>query len=316
MGCTGSREELKHENEDSSSSYYWSDSSSQSSNRDIGSSTTDTEYSGPKFPHSGTTRISELIFNRDKSLTLSQCLFTSSYRTIYKSQDSSFNRTATVYTVPLTEISSQLFLGSFEDAKNENKLVELGITHIISLIGPKHIIKGIQHMHKPMSDHGRTNLFNVIKDIWPFVLDSQYAGNKLFLHCQSGQNRSATVMTAILMKLKGGQHKLVDVYRLVKTKRPLVQINRKYAEQLLEFERELFGETTLPNDWMKISSFDMTTGAVVFYADEKSRKPSVRKSRKRRTRKIKRVKAAVDFYNLELCSTSTSSSRNIYQDDN
>jgi atypical dual specificity phosphatase len=303
MGCTGSRD--IHDNDDSSS-FYWSGSSSESARNDISSFITSSEFFVPKFPSSRTTRMSELIYNRDKSLTLSQCLFATN--STYKSQDSFFNRTASVYSTPLTKISSQLYLGSFEDAKNESQLVELGITHIISLIGPKHLIKGIQHMHKPMSDYGRTNLCEVIEDIWPYVLDSQKAGNKLFLHCQSGQNRSATVMTSILMKLKGEQHKLFDVYNLIKSKRPLVQINELYAKQLLELERNLFGKTTMPYDWMKIHSYDMATGSVVFHGEEKTKKRLGRKNLKLQTRNRKKVELNVDFYSSELSSCSTSCS--------
>jgi len=112
----------------------------------------------------------------------------------------------TRHQLPITEVTSQIFLGSFENAKDEKILKELGITHIISLIGPKHPVEGIKHEHKPMSDYGRTDLKQVVKTLWPFIIESQKVFNKLFVHCQSGQNRSATLVIAILMKLKYGQY--------------------------------------------------------------------------------------------------------------
>jgi len=200
----------------------------------------------------------------DAAKWVSKNVFTSHFSNTMFSTINSINGRAFSDDLSLTEITSQLYLGSFEDAKKEAKVVELGITHILSLIGPKHPINGIKHMHQPMDDNGHTNLKSLIKRIWSFVMDSQQPGNKLFVHCMGGQNRSATVMISVLMKLKPESSKLVDVYNLVKDKRPVVQINQLYAKQLLELERDLFGTTTMSPDWMKIRSYDMQTGSVVF----------------------------------------------------
>jgi len=202
----------------------------------------------------------------DATKSFSTNLLTSEFSATLMTTINSTNGRTLSDNFSLTEITSQLYLGSFEDAKNEAKVVELGITHILSLIGPKHPIDGIKHKHKPMNDNGYTNLKRLIKEIWSFVMDSQQPGNKLFVHCLSGQNRSATVMISILMKLQGESNKLVDVYNLVKDKRPVVQINELYAKQLLELERDLFGTTTMSNDWMKIRSYNMLTGSVEFCA--------------------------------------------------
>jgi len=112
----------------------------------------------------GSIGISHLIFTSDQAIKLSEPgpLFSTSSLT-YQSQSTFFQRPVTLYTVPITEVTSKLFFGSFADANDEEKLLELGITHIISLIGPKNPIKGIKHKHKPMSDYGRTDLQRLIK---------------------------------------------------------------------------------------------------------------------------------------------------------
>jgi len=212
--------------------------------------------------YQGTFGISQLNFTSDDAIKLTKPLFGARCATLYKSQATFFQKAPTFYSIPLTEVTPQLFFGSFEDANNEQKLKDLGITHIISLIGPKNEIKGIKHKHKPMNDYGRTDLKGVIALIWPFVLESQWDGNKLFVHCQSGQNRSATVVLLILLKLKN--EKLDVLHRMVKKKRPMVQINETYARQLSEIESELFGETSVPKNWMRISSYDMESGVVEF----------------------------------------------------
>jgi len=177
---------------------------------------------------------------------------------------------------PITKITSQLYFGSYENAMDEKQLFTHKITHIISLIGPTHLIKGIQHMHSPMNDYGRSDLNDVLEKLWPFIVESQQMGNSLFVHCMSGQNRSATIVIAILMRRHGKM--LYEAFKMVKKKRPVVQINEGYAEQLLKIECDHFGRTSLPVDWMKITSFDMNTGKVQFSGDTISCTPSVNNS--------------------------------------
>jgi len=165
----------------------------------------------------------------------------------------------------LTEVTPQLFFGSFEDAKNEQELRSRAITHIISLIGPTHLIAGIAHKHHPMHDMGNTDLENIINNLWTFVEQSQRPGKALFLHCMWGQNRSATIMIVILMKLHGWT--LKEAFKFLKSKRPLVQINEQYAKQLAKIEQELYGCTSVTKNWMEIKDVDMDTGKVVFVGD-------------------------------------------------
>jgi len=166
---------------------------------------------------------------------------------------------------PITEVTPQLFLGSFEDARNELGLRLRAITHTISLIGPKHITAGIEHKHYPMNDQGKTDLEKIIDNLWTFVEQSQQPGSALFVHCMLGQNRSATVVIAILMRLKGWS--LQEAFKIVKLKRPLVQINENYAKQLSQMEEELHGCISVAQNWMEIRFADMESGNVLFFGD-------------------------------------------------
>jgi len=216
-------------------------------------------------------RISKIEFPGNSSLGFGKSFFSNgNFLSASPSSMMLLREMTTRRQLPITEVTSQIFLGSFENAKDEKKLNDLGITHIISLIGPKHPVEGIKLKHKPMSDYGRTDLKKVVKLLWPFIIESQKVCNKLFVHCQSGQNRSATLVIAILMKLKYGHHgdnKLIDAYAMVKRKRPIVQIIEKYAKQLSNLESELFGTTTMPANWMRIESYCMDTGKVVFQGE-------------------------------------------------
>jgi len=165
----------------------------------------------------------------------------------------------------LTEVTPQLFLGSLEDAKNEQELRSRAITHVISLIGNKHLIRGIAHQHHPMNDMGKTDLENIMNNLWTFVEQSQRPGNALFVHCMWGQNRSAVIMIVILMRCHSWS--LQEAFKFLKSKRPLVQINEQYAKQLEKIEQELYGRTSVSKNWMEIRAVDMESGKVVFFGD-------------------------------------------------
>jgi len=190
---------------------------------------------------------------------------------------SSINPTScsTLVPTPISQITSQLFLGSLEDARNERELRTRKITHIISLIGASHSIKGMSHEHSPMNDYGRSDLNCVFQKLLPFIEESQKPPNVLFVHCMSGQNRSAALVIAILMKIHCKT--LRDAFRMLKSKRPIVQINVLYAKQLIKMEVELFGKGTMPKNWMEINFVNVETGSVIFFGDDMYSNNNLRK---------------------------------------
>jgi len=158
--------------------------------------------------------------------------------------------------LPMTKVLPRLYLGTFDDANNENELMAKGITHILSLIGHKSSVKWVKHKQKPMNDYGKTDLNGVLEEVLTFMEEGQKDGNSLLVHCQSGQNRSATVVIAFLMM--NCHETLFLAHNKLKNLRPVVQINVEYAKQLLELEKELFKENSLPSNWMERGSFDHT----------------------------------------------------------
>jgi len=174
----------------------------------------------------------------------------------------SFSRGVSYKELPMTEvIPHKLYIGSEQNAFDENELLGKGITHMISVTNHVHPIKGIKHALFPMHDRGKTELTNVLQALYTFMQKSQESGKKLFVHCKLGQNRSPTLVLAFLMKSKG--FKLREAYTRLKDLRPLVQINRLYAKMLLKLENELFGETSVPDDWMEVTGFDSVRGELI-----------------------------------------------------
>jgi len=180
----------------------------------------------------------------------------STHRTMTESCTSSIKAA-----VPMTKILPHLYLGSYDDAINEFELQKKGITHILSLVGNNSPIDFVKHEIFPMHDRGRTELKSVLKKVSRFVNLGQQDGNSVLVHCQSGQNRSAVLVIALMMKEK---KTLYRAHKTVKSLRPIIQINEGYAKQLLTLEKEIFGKNSLPFEWMERGEFNLSTGEVTY----------------------------------------------------
>jgi len=167
--------------------------------------------------------------------------------------------------IPMTRILSHLYLGSYDDAIDEPQLKAKGITHIISLIGKKSAVDFVQIEHIPMHDRGKSNLKVVLEKVSNFLELRTMDGKVVLIHCLSGQNRSATVVIALLMI--GKKKTLYSAFKMVKSHRPVIHINERYAKQLLALEREIFGKNTLPCDWMERGEIDLAKGEVIYKYD-------------------------------------------------
>jgi len=152
-----------------------------------------------------------------------------------------------------------LFLGSKKDSLMEERLKELQITHILSLMGGKqHLVSGCKHLHVPMADSGNTCLDEVMNRSFGFIKESQQDGNKILIHCLLGQNRSPTVVIAWLMTESpiGTPMSMHDAYLFVKKKRDIVHPSNLYIQQLREYDKHLFGVYSVKPNFLSVSYED------------------------------------------------------------
>jgi len=153
---------------------------------------------------------------------------------------------------PLTQVLPQLYLGTERDAQQTEKLIGLGITHVISIVGggwykdfyPK-------HMYIPLRDNGSSDLLQKLQDSYDFAMESQEHGNKLFVHCQLGQNRSASFVIGFLMKSRNLS--FYEAYSLVKKKRELIHPHKDYIEQLRQLDLQLHKVYSTPKNFLDIA---------------------------------------------------------------
>jgi len=183
------------------------------------------------------------------------------------SWSSTLSESSTFKPNPITQvIPGKLYLGCEDNSTDEDQLLALGITNILCLSNRIHQIHGIENEHFVMSDMGRTELKTFLAQVYPYMKRSQKGDKKLFVHCKLGQNRSPTLVIAFLIKSRGLT--LYEAHKMLKEKRPLVQIHRNYAKMLLKLERNLLGETSLPDDWMEVDGFGPLDGVPYFKSEE------------------------------------------------
>jgi len=151
--------------------------------------------------------------------------------------------------LPMTKVHSNLWIGNEENSNDEDLLNSKGITHILSLIGHQSSVGNVERKQYPMHDKGRSDIKDVLDEVYEFMESGQKDNNNLLVHCKLGQNRSAVVVIAFLMKKF--QKTLHRAHRDLKKVRPIVQVNVDYAKQLLDLERDYFGNNSLPLNWMK-----------------------------------------------------------------
>jgi len=153
---------------------------------------------------------------------------------------------------PLTQVLPQLYLGTEHDAEQAEKLIGLGISHVISIVGGGRY-KDLypNHMYIPLRDNGSSNLLAKLDDSYNFAMESQEHGNKLFIHCQLGQNRSASYVIGFLMKFKNLS--FYEAYTLVKEKRVLIHPHKKYIEQLRRLDKQLHTVYSTPENFLDIA---------------------------------------------------------------
>jgi len=150
---------------------------------------------------------------------------------------------------PMTKVRSNIYIGSEENANDEDMLTRNGITHVLSLIGHQSSVGNVVRKQKVMNDKGRTDIKDVLDEVYEFMESGQKENNNLLVHCRLGQNRSAVVVIAFLMKKF--KINLFRSHRDLKKARPIVQVNVDYAKQLLDLELEYFKENSLPRNWME-----------------------------------------------------------------
>ena len=146
------------------------------------------------------------------------------------------------------EITGKLFLGPITIAQSQEALASLGITHVLSILGPE---QGFESVAVSPENRYQCEMMDNVDAEGQMRLDLPFALAKLnewrnlpehtgtLVHCQQGILRSATVCLAFMMQNEG--MRLMEAYKHVFERRPFIKPNAKFFVILQEFEANLLG---------------------------------------------------------------------------
>ncbi|KAJ7176178.1 protein-tyrosine phosphatase-like protein [Mycena crocata] len=143
----------------------------------------------------------------------------------------------------ITEILPNLFLGSQAGALDVELLRRKGITHILSVIQEDDGDKskegdGLRRMTISVQDWPDQELLIYFREANAFLDDARIIAQEgALVHCHQGVSRSATVVAAYLMATHPPIHDADSAINFLKARRPIVQPNFGFPDQLALYGR-------------------------------------------------------------------------------
>lgn len=143
----------------------------------------------------------------------------------------------------LSQVTPTLFLGGADAALNAALVSQKGITLIVNatLSHACPTYPGVECLRVPVCDLPNARLDNHFDRVAERI-HSNRAGGTL-VHCVAGMSRSPALVMAYLMRFRGVT--LRQAHYWVQESRPFVRLNAGFWEQLLRYERRLYGRNTV-----------------------------------------------------------------------
>ncbi|XP_037314403.2 dual specificity protein phosphatase 12-like isoform X2 [Pungitius pungitius] len=132
-----------------------------------------------------------------------------------------------------------LYIGTVADLHHCTALHNSAVTHILSVDSekPAPLDPADGSFHRKwvnVSDEVTSDLLSHMDDCFLFIQEALDGGGAALVHCQAGRSRSATIVTAYLMRRY--QLGFTAAYHRLKSAKPDVQVNRGFEEQLCLYE--------------------------------------------------------------------------------
>ncbi|XP_034534618.1 dual specificity protein phosphatase 18 [Notolabrus celidotus] len=143
----------------------------------------------------------------------------------------------------VSQITPTLFLGGADAPLNASLMTQKGITLIVNatINHACPAYPGVECVRVPVSDLPSARLGDHFDRVAERI-HGNHAGGTL-VHCAAGMSRSPALVMAYLMRFRGVT--LCQAHRWVQDRRPYVRLNAGFWEQLLQYERKLYGKNTV-----------------------------------------------------------------------
>ena len=134
------------------------------------------------------------------------------------------------------EVLERVYIGSIGAAMSKNKLKDLGITHVLTLIDKMNPMFPDEFVYKCVSitDSAESDIVSEVDECLNFIKTAVNQGGKVLVHCFAGRSRSGSVVVAYVMK--ESQMTYDDALKFVQEKREVVQPNPGFEAQLRNWE--------------------------------------------------------------------------------
>lgn len=176
----------------------------------------------------------------------------------------------------MSKILDNLYLGSYNDAKNPAFLKKAEITHIVTVGVELQALfpQQFRYLYVPAYDHPAFQLspyFDQIADFIHNAIDKEKG--KVFVHCQMGISRSTTSVICYLIKY----HRMhpLEAGSFVKSRRAIVYPNPGFLRQLDAYAKKL-GVVENKTKFQARASSTMGGGFFVSKKEEDNKKPEVK----------------------------------------
>lgn len=142
------------------------------------------------------------------------------------------NHVASLYLEP-TEIVPGLYLGNAYNASNYLTLEHYNIKHIINISSelPNAFPNYFNYLQIPIKDDNQNHIYEFIPEIIEFLDRIDISpNNSVLIHCYMGSSRSASVV--LLYLIHRFKFSFEHALQLIKAKRPIVNINKNFLEDI------------------------------------------------------------------------------------
>lgn len=142
-----------------------------------------------------------------------------------------------------SQVTPTLFLGGAEAPRNASMVSQKGITLIVNatLNHASPAYPGVECVRVPVPDLPSARLGDHFDRVAERIHSNRTGGT--LVHCAAGMSRSPALVMAYLMRHRGVT--LCQAHRWVRGSRPEVRLNAGFWEQLLHYERQLYGKNTV-----------------------------------------------------------------------
>ncbi|XP_072220478.1 dual specificity protein phosphatase 12 isoform X2 [Leuresthes tenuis] len=132
-----------------------------------------------------------------------------------------------------------VYIGTAADLSDSLALAAASVTHILSVdsVDPRPMIPANGDFFRKwinILDEATADLLSHMDACYVFIDEAVKADGAALVHCQAGRSRSATIVTAYLMKRY--QLGFDEAYNRLKSVKQDVQVNSGFEEQLRQYE--------------------------------------------------------------------------------